>query len=73
MKTLYVYNAYSGEKNYPYAATLDHNTFLYLKEDLSDTYRVLNELTEDQGWCKDEDVKSFAFTLSEETNPELFV
>ena len=73
MKTIYIYNAHCADSYYPYAVTLDHNQFLYINKLLNDLPKIVDELKNDQGWRKDKDVKSLAFTLSEETNPELFI
>ena len=73
MKTIYIYNAHCTDRHYPYAVTLDHNQFLYANKSLDDLPKLVDELKEDLGWCRDKDVKSLAFTLSEETNPELFI
>ena len=73
MKTVYIYNAHCANSHYPYAVTLDHNQFLYINKSLDDLPKLVDELKEDLGWRRDKDVKSLAFTLSEETNPELFI
>lgn len=73
MKTIYIYNAHCDDNRYPYAVTLDHNQFLYANQSLDDLPKLIDELKEDLGWRRDKDIKTLAFTLSEETNPELFV
>lgn len=73
MKTIYIYNAHCEDKRYPYAVTLDHNQFLYANQSLDDLPKLVDELKDDLGWHRDKDVKSLAFTLSEEANPELFI
>lgn len=73
MKTIYIYNAKCDDSRYPYAVTLDHNQFLYVNQSLDDLPELINELKENLGWRRDKDIKTLAFTLSEETNPELFI
>lgn len=73
MKTIYIYNAHCDDNHYPYAVTLDHNQFLYANQSLDGLPKLVDELKEDLGWRRDKDIKTLAFTLSEETNPELFI
>lgn len=73
MKTVYIYNAKCKDNRYLYAVTLDHKQFLYANQSLDDLPKIVYELKEDLGWCRDEDIKTFAFTLSQEINPEFFI
>ena len=73
MNTIYIYTAYSDDKRYSYAVTLDHNHFLYISQSLDNLPRIVNALKEGMGWNRDKDIRSLAFTLSEETNPEFFI
>ena len=73
MKTIYIYNAECEDSRYPYAVTLDRKQFLYANQSLDDLPKIVDELRENQGWSKDKDIKTLAFTFSQESNPEFFI
>ena len=73
MKIVYIYNAKCENNEYLYAVTLDRKQFLYTNQSLNDILDTVNRLKEHGGWPRDRDIKSLAFTLSEEINPEFFI
>ena len=73
MKIVYIYNAKCESNEYSYVVTLDRKQFLYSNQSLNDILDTVNRLKEHGGWHRDKDIKSLAFTLSEEINPEFFI